>query len=475
MSVLVVGLSHRTAPIGVLERASMSAQAAAELAQELSRGDHVLEAVCLVTCNRLEVYADVSKFHGGVGEIGTALAKTIGIDLEVLTEHLYAHYESAAVSHLFAVAAGLDSMAVGEAQILGQVRAALRAGQEAGSAGRQIGHLLQNALRVGKRAHRETQLDHAAPSLVDAGLTRAADLLGGISGRRVLVIGAGAMSGLSVATAARAGSASITVCSRTLPRAQRLAASVQDLAPVESRAAPIHDLARVLPEADIVIACAGAPGHLVTAQAVSAALAARHGSGEDANRPQVYIDLAVPRDVDPVAGELDGARVIDLELLGRDLSQAGLADVVAQARDLVAAEVSAYLAAQRAQEVAPTVVALRTMARSVVEAELARLAGRLGTLDPATHAEIEQTVHRVVEKLLHPPTVRMKELAAEPGGSSYAEALRTLFDLGAEPDAAEVPAGIDAPFDATFDATSAESGIEIAMTMTRGHTTGRTP
>ncbi len=464
MSVLVVGLSHRTAPIDVLERASMSAEAAAELALHLCAGDHVLEAVCLVTCNRLELYAEVSKFHGGVGEVGTALARTIGIDLEALTEHLYAHYEAAAVSHLFSVAAGLDSMAIGEAQILGQVRAALRAGQAAGSAGREIGHLLQNALRVGKRAHTETKLDHAAPSLVDAGLARAASVLGTVRGKRVLVIGAGAMSGLSVATAARAGAASITVCSRTLDRAERLAASVEQ--PVLSRAVPAHELADVLPGADIVLASAGAPGYLVESGAAQAALAVR------GDHPQVYVDLAVPRDVDPAIGALDGAEVVDLELLGRDLSQAGLADVIAQARELVATEVSAYLAAQRAQDVAPTVVALRTMARSVVEAELARLESRLGGIDPVVRAELQQTVHRVVGKLLHSPTVRMKELAAEPGGSSYAEALRTLFNLGAEPDGADMSPGLELPV--SLDEPAPEPGIEIALTL-RGRTTGRTP
>ncbi len=461
MSVLVVGLSHRTAPIEVLERASLSAQSAADLAVRLCAGDHVLEAVCLVTCNRLEVYAEVSKFHGGVGEVGTALATTIGIGLEELTEHLYAHYEAAAVSHLFEVTSGLDSMAVGEAQILGQVRSALRAGQAAGSAGREIGRLLQYALRAGKRAHRDTQLDHAAPSLVDAGLARAASVLGDLQGTRVLVIGAGAMSGLAVASAARAGVAGITVCSRTPERAQRLAQSVSSLAshPVPGRAAVMTELVTELAAADIVIACAGAPGHLVTRNDARRANASRDGA------TQVYLDLAVPRDVDPAIGELDGMHVVDLELLGRDLRRAGLADVIAAARALVAGEVASYLAAQRAEEVAPTVIALRTMASAVVEAELNRLESRVGRLEPRVYAELEQTVHRVVEKLLHAPTVRMKELAAEPGGSSYAEALRTLFNLGPEPDAVQIPADLQV--------TGAEPGIEIAVTLNRGHA-GRT-
>jgi glutamyl-tRNA reductase len=435
MSVLVVGLSHRTAPLELLERTMLSPADAGELASELCRGDHVIEAVSLVTCNRLEVYADVSKFHGGVGEIGVALAKITGVPLEELTEHLYVHYEAAAVAHLFRVVCGLDSMAVGEAQVLGQVRTALRSAQETGSAGRTIGHLVQNALRVGKRAHSETQLDKAGPSLVEAGLSRAAELLGPLPAASVLVLGAGAMSGLAVASVYRAGMTAISISSRTLAKAERLAASV-DGTPV-----PLADLPAALAAADLVIACAGSTGYLVGLDDVRAAIAGR-------STPQVYLDLALPRDVDPAAGQLPGVSVIDLEQLGRDLSAHGLSADLADVRALVSDEVALYLADQRAKEVAPTVVALRAMARSVVETELSRLESRVGGVDPTVLAELEQTVHRVVEKLLHVPTVRVKELAAEPGGDSYAEALRLLFNLGPEPAEAigmpvELPAGVE--------------------------------
>lgn len=437
MSVLVVGLSHRTAPIELLERTTLGPKEASELSSELCRGDHVIEAASLVTCNRLEVYADVSKFHGGVGEIGKTLAKITGVPLEELTEHLYVHYEGAAVAHLFRVACGLDSMAVGEAQILGQVRTALRAAQTSGSAGRSIGHLVQNALRVGKRAHSETELDKAGPTLVEAGLKRAAELLGPLDQVDVLVLGAGAMSGLAVASASRAGLGSISVCSRTMARARRLAASVGGM-PV-----PVEELPSALAAADLVITCAGSVGYLVSEDAAAAAQAARSG------RPQVFIDLALPRDVDPSIAALPGVSVFDLEQLGRDLSAEGLTEDLADVRALVSDEVATYLADQRAKEVAPTVVALRAMARGVVETELQRLGSRVGEVDPAVLAELEQTVHRVVEKLLHQPTVRVKELAAEPGGDSYAEALRLLFNLGTEPSGdlvglpGDLPAGVE--------------------------------
>jgi glutamyl-tRNA reductase len=452
MSVLVVGLSHRTAPIELLERTTLGPLAANDLSAELCRGDHVSEAAVLVSCNRLEVYADVSKFHGGVGEIGNTLAKITGVPLEELTEHLYVHYEGAAVAHLFRVACGLDSMAVGEAQILGQVRTTLRAAQKSGSAGRAIGHLMQNALRVGKRAHSETRLDRAAPTLVEAGLNRAAGELGPLDQVAVLVLGAGAMSGLAVASTSRAGLMSIAVCSRTLGRAERLAASVGGV-PV-----PLADLPAALAAADLVIACAGSTGYLVTQEMVEAAQQVRNGRG------QMFIDLALPRDVDPSISALPGVSVIDLEHLGRDLNAQGLSEDLADVRALVSDEVETYLAVQRAKEVAPTVVALRAMAREVVETELQRLGSRVGEVDPGVLAELEQTVHRVVEKLLHQPTVRVKELAAEPGGDSYAEALRLLFNLGPEPSGAlaglpgELPVGVELAVQLDPDSPFSQSG-----------------
>lgn len=425
MSVLVVGLSHRTAPMPVLERATLTTAAARDLELELCRGEFVAEAVVLSTCNRLEVYAEVSKFHGGVAGIGTALATATGLPLEELSDHLYVHYEDAAVRHLFTVVSGLDSMAVGEAQVLGQVRAALRDAQKNGAAGRSVGHLMQNALRVGKRAHSETRLDRAAPSLVEAGLERASMVLGDAAGApaapRALVIGAGAMSGLAATTAQRAGVAEIIVCSRTEARARRVAEGVG------GTALPMAQLDVALQAADVVITCAGAGGYLVDAGAAAAAQRARGG------RAQVYVDLALPRDVDPAVAELDAVTLVDLEVLGRDLATRGLDEDLADVRVLIDQEVAAYLAAQRAEAVAPTVVALRAHARSVVEAELARLESRLEDVDERVRAELARTLHRVVEKLLHTPTVRMKELAAEPGGSSYAEALRALFGLGTVP------------------------------------------
>ncbi len=417
MSELVVGLSYRTAPIGLLERAALGEGAARALEADLVRRVHVAEAVVLSTCNRLEVYADVSRFHGGVDDVGEALAAATGIPLSDLTAHLYVHYETAAVTHLFAVAAGLESMAVGEQQILGQVRTALRVAQDAGSAGRSLGALLQRALHAGKRAHSETDLDRAGRSLVEAGLERAAGVVGPLPGAQVLVVGAGTMSGLVVATLQRAGVTRLAVANRTPERAQRLAG------PVGARVVPLPELPVALAEADVVVSCTGAVGHVVTGELAAAAAADRQG------RLQVYVDLALPRDVDPATSGVPGVTVVDLDVLGRDLAGTGGGEHVDRARAIVAQEVADYLTARRAETVAPTVVALRARAREVVEAELARLAGRLPDLDVAVRAEIERSVHRVVEKILHTPTVRVKQLANAPGGDAYADALRALFDL----------------------------------------------
>jgi glutamyl-tRNA reductase len=417
MSVLVVGLSHHTAPVDLLEQVTLSPDEAAKLLDTVVSGDHVGEAMVLSTCNRVEVYVDVDKFHGGLAQTSELLAEQTGVSLETLTPHLYVHYEDRAVAHLFAVACGLDSMVVGESQILGQVRGALRAAQEAGTAGRTLGALAQQALRVGKRARTETGIDRAGRSLVTAGIEEAAQVLGPLAGRRALVVGAGAMSALAANVLTQQGAGSVVVANRTLPHAERVAAAVG------GRAVPLTGLADAVADADLVVSCTGAVGHVISLDLLATAQQAR---GE---QPLVLLDLALPRDVEPGAGELPGVTVVDLESLAEVLERTQHASDVEATRVIVADEVAAFLGWQRAASVAPTVVALRGMADAVVRAELARLAARLPGLEARTQAEIEHTVQRVVDKVLHAPTVRVKELAGEPGGHAYADALSKLFDL----------------------------------------------
>ncbi|MFD9001768.1 glutamyl-tRNA reductase [Streptomyces sp. NPDC059582] len=552
MSLLVVGLSHRSAPVSLLERASLPADAQVKLLQDTVAAEPAAEAALLATCNRIELYADVDKFHAGVAELSTLLAQHSGVGLDELTPYLYVHYEDRAVHQLFSVACGLDSMVVGEGQILGQIKDSLAKAQELHSAGRLVNDLFQQSLRVGKRAHSETGIDRAGQSLVTFGLEQlagGADVRTWARGKKALVIGAGSMSSLAAATLARAGIGEIVIANRTADRAERLAQILTegDDTDVLARAVPMDAVPAELTRADVVVSCTGATGLVLTAEAVAAAVRGRagqpvaepadtdagtHGAdartdvrmlpptsvGVDENcpldvaaaqsgfsvmgeaavagmdaatleqhaawvdngtvdrreaprsapeadaelitalaaaaasvgrvperrrpepvaeapRPEpalFLLDLAMPRDIDAAVHRLAGVRLVDIESLAEASADAPMAADVDQVRRIVSDEVAAFGAAQRAAHITPTVVALRTMAADVVANEIARLDGRLPGLDDKQRGEITQTVRRVVDKLLHAPTVRVKQLAAEPGGAGYADALRTLFDLDPE-------------------------------------------
>ncbi|WP_420079980.1 glutamyl-tRNA reductase [Streptomyces sp. JL4002] len=535
MSLLVVGLSHRSAPVSVLERASLSTDAKAKLLHDTLAAEPAAEAAVLATCNRIELYADVDKFHAGVAELSTLLAQHSGVALEELTPYLYVHYEDRAVHHLFSVACGLDSMVVGEGQILGQIKDALALGQDLHTAGRLINDLFQQALRVGKRAHSETGIDRAGQSLVTFGLEQLAvrtTVTEWAAGKRALVIGAGSMSSLAAATLARVGVAEIVVANRTAERAERLAEIlVASGTGVRASALPMAEVADELARVDVVVSCTGATGLVLTADDVLAAVAGgelealpvprpkipaphtparsaaaapdaevvarlaaaaqTHGrladagaartitspaeadgcpvgpdgrsalTGVDANSLELHgtwadqgeaaaqrqprrtarmqaqatavrlalLDLAMPRDIDGAVHRIPGVRLVDIESLAEASADAPMAADVDAVRTIVAQEVAAFGAAQRAAHITPTVVALRAMAAEVVAMEVARLDGRVPDLDERQRAEVTQTVRRVVDKLLHAPTVRVKQLASEPGGAGYAEALRELFDL----------------------------------------------
>ncbi|WP_308800797.1 glutamyl-tRNA reductase [Actinomadura sp. K4S16] len=433
MSILVVGLSHRSAPVAVLERAAVAGDDLVKLLHAVHASANVAEAAIVSTCNRVEIYAVVEKFHGGVSAISELLALHSGVPLDDLSRHLYVHYEERAVQHVFAVACGLESMVVGEGQILGQIRQAFRLAQEEGTLGRDLHDVLQQSLRVGKRAHHETGIDKAGASLVSVGLDVAVRHLGPLEDVRALVVGAGSMSSLAAATLSRAGAREVVIANRTPARAQRLAESLD----VPSRAIGLAELDAALAEADLVVSCTGAAGLVITAEQLAA-----QGIGADGRR-RFLLDLALPHDVDRAVRDLPGVGLAGLDDLrtAQEAAEAIGPEAVEAARRIVCAEVEAFLSAARAAAVAPTVVALRSKAAEVVDAELARLSGRVPEMDVRARKEIEQTVRRVVDKLLHAPTVRVKELAAAPGGDSYADALRELFDL--DPKAPEAVARAD--------------------------------
>jgi len=406
MNLIVVGVSYRTAPVPVLERLVAAPPDVPELLAQLAAQPYVGEALVLSTCNRVEVYAGVSAFHGGLSDIVAVLAARAGATSSELAPYAYVHYDGEAVRHAFRVATGLDSMVVGEAQILGQLRDAYAIASEHDATGRLLHELMQQALRVGKRAHAETGIDRAGQTIVSAALELAGDGGAGVAGRSALVIGAGAMGSLALATLRRAGASPLYVTSRSADRAARLA-ELHGARPV-----PAPDLSTV----DIVVSATASPGYVL--------------GPCDVTGPVTLVDLAIPRDVDPAVAALPGVRLIDIELLGAALSGDGeLTADRAAVEEIVAAEVNAFLGWLRSTEVAPTVAALRARADEVVGAELRRLNSRRPDLDDEQRAEVALTVHRVVQRLLHQPTVRVRELAAGPGGDRYAALLRELFDL----------------------------------------------
>lgn len=433
MTLLVVGLSHHSAPVPVLEKVSVPSDQVAKIIEELQRGDSVSEIMLLSTCNRIEVYADVARFHPAVVHVSTVLARHAGMDLNRLGDHLYVHFDEAAAEHLLRVSAGLDSMVVGESQILGQLRLAYAAGTEANTVGKVLHEASQTALRVGKRVHSETGIDRAGASVVSVALEKAQSLLGDFEGKRFVVVGAGSMGALAGASLQRmlgGGDIPVAVANRSLDKARRLAGILG------GTAVALDDLPAAIADADVLISSTGATGLVVEAADIESR----------AGRPLVVLDLALPRDVDPAVALLPDVHYVDLEVLRS--SGAMVSDAEIEAADqIVAAELAAYLTHQQALAVAPTVTALRARAAEVVDAEVLRLDGRLPGLDPEIRAELASAVRRAVDKVLHAPTVRVKELAATPEGNSYAEALRQLFDLDpARPGSVTaVSRGVDEP------------------------------
>lgn len=429
MSILVVGVSHRSAPVELLERLALDAGAASKLRAAALDTSHVSEAVVLATCNRVEIYARVDRFHGSVDDLTALMVDAAALpDPADVVGSLYVHYDAGAVAHLFTLATGLESMVVGEGQILGQVRDALRVAQAEDTVGPALNALFQHALRVGKRAHSETGIDAAGRSIVSVALDEAASVVGSISAARVCIVGAGSVAALAATMVRRAGAGDVVVLSRTMSSARRLADACG------GRAGDLSALPLELATTDLLISCTGAIGTVVDAAVVAAA---RSGAGSPT--PLAVVDLALPHDVEPAAGDLPGVTLIRLaDLAARGSVVTAEADVAAVER-IVADEVEAFAAARAEDRVAPTVVALRSMATAVVDAELDRLWSRLPELTDLQRAEISRSLRRQADKLLHEPTVRVKQFARRVPESSYAAALAELFAL--DPTAVDAVSG----------------------------------
>ncbi len=409
MSILVVSVSHRSTSVAHLADLALDPAGSTKLADQLVASEHIEEAVVLSTCNRTELYASVSRFHGALDDATSALADMAGLPIPELQARCSVFFDEGAVAHTFAVASGLDSLVVGESQILGQVKHALTVCQNHGTVGSVLNSLFQQALRVGKRVQTETEIGSAGRSLVSAAYALLAEERGDLADLRVLVVGAGAMAGLAARTAAAAG-AQVSCANRTLERAERLAAAVG------GQAVELADLPIALARTDVLVTCTGARSLTI-------------GPAELVGTPvSGVVDLALPADVAPEVAEL-GITLINLDRLVTDQADPASAAEVESARALVRQEVSDFLGLRRAAQVAPTVVALRSMAADVMAAELHRLESRLPSLDDHERDEVRRSVRRIVDKLLHAPTVRVQELSTDPEAPDYAAALRELFAL----------------------------------------------
>jgi len=419
VSVVILGLNHRTVPLDLLERVTIDGSRLAKALHEVVSRDHVSEAVVLSTCNRSEVYVVAEKFHPAYADLRSFFSELAFVPPEELADHLYVHDGADAAAHLFAVAAGLDSAVIGEAEILGQVRQAWERAQEEGAAGSQLNLLFRHALEIGKRARTETAIGRHVASVSTAAVAMAAERLGTLEGRSILVLGAGDMGEGMVRSLASNGVTDIRIANRTWDRAAELAERVG------GRAIRLADLDASLAEGDLLLTGTGASSMLIENADVARVMEIRDG------RALLVVDVAVPRDVDPTAAELPGVTLLDMDDL-RAFAEAGQAErrrEVAAVRIMVAEELDRYMAVSSAREVAPLVSALREQGEDVRRAELERFRAKLGELDERQIDAIEALTHGIVAKLLHQPTVGLKDAAGTPKGERLAEALRDLFDL----------------------------------------------
>lgn len=418
MSIVVIGVNHRTSPVTLLEKLSIPDSSMPKALHSLTVRNDIREAVVLSTCNRTEVYAVVERFHGAYSDIRDFLCETSGIGADQITPHLYSQHDDDAIVHLFEVTAGLDSAVLGETEIVGQVRSAWERAMEEGASRNTLNLLFRYALEVGKRARTETAISRSTASVSHAAVEMANEILGSIDGKSVLVVGAGEMGEGVAAALSRAGVDSVTVVNRTPSRGEALAEKVG------ARVSSFESLETELGRADVVVACTGAGGVIIDREMV---LRAR-GNNE---RPLLFVDIALPRDVEASVGELNGITLRDLD----DLSQwaeRGInkrAGEVDQVKEIISHEVERFTLDQAQRQAAPLVAQLREVVEQIRAAEIERFGTRLADLTDEQREVVESITRGIVAKLLHTPSVRLREAAGSPQGERLAAAVRDLFSL----------------------------------------------
>ncbi len=421
---VVVGLNHKTAPIGLLERLTINGEDLPKALHQLAMYEHVLEGVVLSTCNRTEVYALVSKFHGGAQDIRNFFAEFCHVAPEDFSDHLYTYHDESALRHLFRVAAGIDSMVVGESEILGQVRRAYQVAESEGVVHRLLAAAFRQAFRVGKRARTETGVGRNPSSVSSAAVELAKQAFsdGTLGGKRVVIVGAGKMGRLAADALASSGARDVTVVNRTEERAQALAESLN----VGSM--PFEQLREAIAAADILICSTTAPGPVIDKACVESAVANRR------NRELFIVDIAVPRDVDPAVAEVEGVVLRDIDDL-RSVVEAGIGtrvSEIAKVEDILSEELQRFLVWEREGELAPTISALVSKADEVRRVELAAAEKRLQDLSPDQQDAVDHLTRRIISKFLHGPISRAKEVSSSKQGYLYVNALRDLFELDDE-------------------------------------------
>lgn len=419
MSVVAIGLSHRSTPLSVLERTTISTETLPKLLGDAVGRSHISEAVILSTCNRTEVYAYAERFHGAYADVRDLLADSSGLPPEAFADHLYAHYGTDAVAHLFGVAAGIRSAVVGETEILGQVRQAWDLARDEGAASTALNRLFRQALVVGKRARTETGISQSITSASQAAVALACDQLSGIEKCRVLVLGAGEMAEGTARALATAGVERVEVANRTDERAEQVAERVG------ARALPMVDFGAALARADLLLTSTGASEPVITVDDVEVVSAARSG------KPLLIVDVAVPRDVAPDVGNLEGVTLLDMEDIRRFVAR-GLDSrqgEVSGVESIVSEEVDRFQDETSVRGVAPLLSAFFDNAETIRSGELDRFRAKLAALEPDQREVVEALTKGIVAKMLHQPTVELKDAAGTARGDRLSEALRALYDL----------------------------------------------
>jgi glutamyl-tRNA reductase len=424
MAILALGISYRRAPVDLLDRLAFTDEDYAKAYRRLLDEEAIGEAVILSTCNRVEVYADVNAYHGGFVALKRLLSEARGIEPEAIAEPLYSHYEDAAAEHLFTVAAGLDSMVLGEPQILSQVREAHRRAEGEGATNHVLTGLFHAAARAGRRVRSETGVGAAPDAIVEAGADLADEELGGLEGSRAVVVGAGHMAALAVKHLRARGVGPVRVLNRSLERARALAERTS------AEHGHLSELRPALEDADLVVSATGAAGIVVDTDDVAGAMRDRP------DRPMFLLDLAVPRDVEPTAGELAGVRVVDIAGLRETLEgrTVEVANEIAKAHEIVAEELHRFSIRQRSEKLAPVIRALRQRGDRVMASEQERFRRELSTLTPDEREAVEALARGIVSKLLHDPIVRLKERSTPGTEESQARTLADLFGIELPPE-----------------------------------------